>query len=272
LEDIVKSYASKTALVTGASSGIGKAIAADLAKRGSNLILVARSEAALDELAAEARTSARVRADVVAMDLASEGAPQRLMEEIGQLGLDVDLLVNNAGFGRWGNFLDESIADYDEMMALNMRTVVDLCHLALPSMLARRDCAILNIGSTGSFVSLPWSAVYAATKAFVLSFSEALSYEVKDRGVQVTVLCPGETATGFAKIASRNLHDSGGASAESVARAGLDGLLKGECVIIPGGMANRQVAILPRFLPRATTLRIAGETWKKRMVSRGIPV
>ena len=268
----MKSYAGKTALVTGASSGIGKAIAADLAKRDANLILVARSKDGAGGACRRTPRVGAVRADVIAMDLAEEGAPQRLFQEIGGLGLAVDLLVNNAGFGRWGNFLDDRIADYDEMIALNMRTVVDLCHLALPSMLARRDCAILNIGSTGSFVSLPWSAVYAATKAFVLSFSEALSYEYKDRGVQVTVLCPGETATGFAGIASRNVHDSGGDSAELVAKAGLDGLLKGECVIIPGGMANRQVAILPRLLPRATTLRIVGETWKKRMVSRGIPV
>jgi uncharacterized protein len=269
----VKSYSGKMALVTGASSGIGKAIAADLAQRGANLVLVARSKDLLDTLAAELRAKHRVRVEVVASDLGAEGAASRLFEQTRALGLAVDLLVNNAGFGKWGNFLDDDLATCAQMMTLNMRAVVELCHLFLPSMTARGDCAILNVGSIGSFVPVPWSAVYCATKAFVLSFSEALNYEYKDRGVQVTVLCPGATATNFAAVANASARPDTKESEtpEWVAGIGLDALLKGRCTVIPGFM-NQQVAVLPRLLTRERVLKIAGESWKKRLRSRGVAV
>ena len=198
----MKSYSSKLSLVTGASSGIGKAIAADLASRGSNLILTARSKDRLEALAAELHADRRLKVEVITLDLAADGAPQRLFEEVGRRGLSVDLLVNNAGFGKWGSFLDDDRPTYAEMMSLNMRAVVGLCHLFLPSMTAKGDCGILNVGSTASFIPVPWSAVYGATKAFVLSFSEALAYEYRDRGVQVTILCPGNTQSNFSKVAN----------------------------------------------------------------------
>lgn len=269
----MKSYAGKTSLVTGASSGIGKAIAADLAKRQSNLVLVARSADRLEAIAADLRAAHRVTVDVVALDLAEEGAAERLFQEISRRGLAVDCLVNNAGFGKWGGFLDDSVATYAEMIALNTRAVVELCHVFLPSMAARGDCGILNIGSTGSFVPIPWSAVYGATKAFVLSFSEALSYEYKDRGVQVTVLCPGNTRSNFAKVANARAvkGESESDSPEWVAKIGLDALLAGKATVIPG-LANQQVAILPRFLSRKRALAIVGETWKKRLLARGVTV
>jgi uncharacterized protein len=269
----MKTYAGKTSLVTGASSGIGKAIAADLARRGSHLILAARSKDRLDALAGELRASHGLRVDALAADLAAEGAAERLFRGVADLGLSVDLLVNNAGFGKWGNFLDDEMNTYAEMLDLNMRAVVELCHVFLPSMTAKGDCAILNVGSTGSFVPVPWAAVYGATKAFVLSFSEALHYEFKDRGVQVTVLCPGNTASNFANVANANARKPPGEddSPEWVARIGLDALLKGQCVVIPG-LKNQQVAILSRILPRAQTLKIAGETWKKTLRGRGVGV
>jgi uncharacterized protein len=269
----VKSYSGKTSLVTGASSGIGEALAVDLAKRGSNLILVARSKDRLDDLAAQLRANDHVKVEVIASDLGAEGASERLFKQVVQLGLSVDLLVNNAGFGKWGNFLDDDLATYAHMLHLNTRAVVELCHLFLPSMTASGDCGILNVGSTGSFVPVPWSAVYGATKAFVLSFSEALHYEFKDRGVQITVLCPGNTESNFAKVANANAQKGKGRSdpPELVAKIGLDALLRGKSTVIPG-LANHQVAILPRVLSRARTLRIVGETWKKQLRTRGVRV
>jgi short-subunit dehydrogenase len=270
----MKSYAGKTALVTGASSGIGKAIAADLAGRGSNLVLTARSKDRLEEIAWALRAAHGVKIEVVALDLSLEGAAARLFQEVADRGLSVDLLVNNAGFGKWGNFLSDDLPTLAEMMTLNMRALVELCHLFLPSMAARGDCAILNIGSTGSFVPVPWSAVYGATKAFVLSFSEALNYEYKDNGVHVGVLCPGNTESNFAAVANAQAKKTEGesASAESVAKFGLDELLKGKCVMIPGGFANQQVTILPRVLPRARVVQIAGDTWKRRLLARGVTI
>ena len=269
----MKSYSGKLSLVTGASSGIGKAIAADLAGRGSNLILVARSENRLEELAAELRSAHRVTVDVVALDLAAEGAAERLFQEANRRGLSVDLLVNNAGFGKWGNFLDDNLATYAEMLSLNTRAVVELCHLFLPSLARKGDCGVLNIGSTGSFVPIPWSAVYGATKAFVLSFSEALYYEYKDRGVQITILCPGNTQSNFSKVANAKAvkGENESDSPEWVAKIGLDALLAGKCTVIPG-LANQQVAILPRFLSRQRAVTLVGETWKKRLRSRGVSV
>ena len=191
----MKTFSGKTALVT-TWPGIGKVFAESLAKRGANLVLVARSQGRLDQLAATLRASGG-KVDVVAADLSSPGAAARVHAETTRLGLEVDLLVNNAGFGKWGAFLDFDAPTYVEMMHLNMDAVVELCHAYLPSMTRRRDCAILNVGSTGSFISLPWTAVDAATKAFVLSFSEALGYELRDRDVTVMVLCPGQHRVEF---------------------------------------------------------------------------
>jgi len=269
----MKSYAGKTSLVTGASSGIGKALAADLASRGSNLILTARSGDRLESLAAELRAAHGVKVEVIALDLSLEGAAGRLHTEVAARGLSVDLLVNNAGFGKWGPFLGDDLPTLAEMMNLNMRAVVELCHAFLPSLVARGDSAILNIGSTASFIPVPWSAVYGATKAFILSFSEALNYEFRDKGVHVAVLCPGNTASNFAAVANAKAKKPEGsdASAESVAKVGLDALLQGRCAVIPG-LSNQSVAILPRVLTRQRTLAIAGETWKKRLAQRGVVV
>ena len=268
----MKSFSGKTALVTGASSGIGKAFAESLARRGASLILVARSQDRLNELAEAIRTSG-AKVDVIAMDLSIGGAAARLLSETNRLGKTVDVLVNNAGFGKWGNFLDVDESIYSEMMHLNMDAVVELCHAYLPAMIQRGDGAILNVGSTGSFVSLPWSAVYAASKAFVLSFSEALNYEMRRHGVQVTALCPGNTESNFAMVA-HSAADKGkdaGDSPESVADFGLDAVLSGAMTAIPG-RSNRLTAFLPRLLSRERTVRLVGETWRKRMAKRGIRI
>jgi len=268
----MKTYSGKTSLVTGASSGIGQALAESLAARGSNLILVARSQGKLEQVAAAIRASKDVKVVVIASDLAQAGAPAQLFAEIGHQALQVDLLVNNAGFGKWGRFEDDDLPTYNEMIDLNIRAVVELCHLFMPGMAARGDCGVLNIGSTASFIPVPWSAVYGATKAFVLSLSEALSYEYKGKGVQVTVLCPGNTETNFAAVANAAAakgRDSGD-SPDLVANVGLDALLKGQLSVISG--KNQIVAFLPRVLSRQRVLGIAGETWKKRLMARGVRV
>lgn len=268
----MKTYKGKTALVTGASTGIGRAMAIDLSRRGAKVIAVARSEAQLQTLAGEF-ASKHAGLEVIAMDLAKPGAAARLHAEVAARGLAVDVLVNNAGFGKWGGFLDETPATYDEMINLNIKTLVELCQVFLPAMLARGDGGVINVGSTGSFMPVPWSSVYAATKAFVLSFSEGLSYECKDKGVQVTCLCPGNTDTNFAAVAHARADKAGqeGESPATVARVGLDALLKGKATVISGA-ANRRMVSMMRMMSRDRVLRTVGESWKARLASRGILV
>ncbi len=190
-------YRGKTALVTGASAGIGAEFARALAARGSDVILVARSQERLRALADELARDFGVRAEVIAADLTRADAARDLYAEAEVRGLTVDLLINNAGFGTHGPF--ETLAparDHAEVM-LNVAAVVDLTHLFLPAMLKRGDGAVINVASTASFQPVPYMAVYGATKAFVLSFSEALWAECRGRGVRVLALCPGTTATEF---------------------------------------------------------------------------
>ena len=266
----MKSYTAKTALVTGASAGIGRSLAIDLAARGAKLILVARSADALEDLAGELRTTHGTEVAVIAMDLARPGAAADLHAAVTARGLSVDLLVNNAGFGKWGAFGDIDMATYVGMIDLNITTLVALCHVFLPDMAARGDCGILNVGSTASFVPVPWSTVYAATKAFVLSFSEALSLEYRDRGVQVTALCPGATASNFAIVANPAAQPDGtDATPDSVARIGLNALLAGRISVIPGA-GNQMIALLPRLLPRGLVLRAVGRVWRQILGRRGI--
>jgi short-subunit dehydrogenase len=169
----MKTYSEKTALITGASMGIGASLSYALAARGTRLILVARSNDLLDQLAIALHKMHGTNVTVIAMDLTRPGAVADLYADVTGRGLAVDLLVNNAGFGKWGHFLDSDAATYNEMIELNVKAVVDLCHVFLPGMAARGDCGILNVGSVASYMPIPWSAVYAATKAFILSFSEA---------------------------------------------------------------------------------------------------
>jgi short-subunit dehydrogenase len=267
----MKSYASKTALVTGASTGIGKAIAVDLAQRGARLVLVARSGDLLEALATELRAAHGNDVTVIAMDLARPGAAAELYAAVTARGLTVDLLVNNAGFGKWGHFGDVDAKTYAEMIDLNIQTLVALCHAFLPEMTARGDCGILNIASVAAFIPIPWSTVYAATKAFVLSFSEALYYEYRDKDVMISALCPGATNSQFARVAHAADGNRApfGDSAESVAKVGLDALLAGKASVIPGA-TNQFAAILPRLLPRRLSLIVIARAWRQILKSRGI--
>lgn len=194
-------YDGQVALITGASTGIGRAYARAFAARGANLIVVARSADKLEVVANEARVRNSVRADVIAHDLSVPGSGSALLDKVADLGHDVDILVNNAGFGTYGSFADIDPARLDAEIQLNCGTLVDLSRGVLPGMITRRQGAIVNVASTAAFQPIPTMAVYGATKAFVLSFSVALAEEVRASGVRVLATCPGATETPFFDVA-----------------------------------------------------------------------
>jgi uncharacterized protein len=249
-------YASKTTLITGASGGIGEAFARQLAGKGMNLILVARSQDKLAALAADLSNAHRVRADVIAADLVQPGAAQGVYDRARALDLRVDLLVNNAGFATHGFFEQLPLARQLEEIALNVSALVELSHAVLPDMLARRDGGIINVASTAAFQPIPYMAIYGASKAFVLSFSEALWAENRGRGVTITALCPGATETGFFDVVAAEEASLGRrASPADVAALGLHALERGQPSAIHG-LNNYLLANLSRAVPRSITARI----------------
>lgn len=247
-------FRGSTALITGASSGIGEELARLLARQGCRLVLTARRQDRLDALAGELETAGAPGVHVLVADLAVPGAAARLVEQLDDRGLSIDVLVNNAGFGASGAFVDTDLATEQEMVQVNVVALLDLCKLLGRRMAARGAGHILNVASTAAFQPGPLMAVYYASKAFVLSLSEALAAELEDAGVVVSTLCPGPTRTQFAARA-----DMGGtrrvnriarvASASEVARAALAGLGRGSRLIIPGLM-NRLGVLTVRLMPR----------------------
>jgi short-subunit dehydrogenase len=242
----------KTALITGASSGIGLDFARLFAEGGYDVVLVARTEAKLKALADELSLKHGVRALAVAADLADPAAPGRLMERLKAEGVEVDVLVNNAGYGA---FAEADARMELDMIQVNIVALTALTKAVLPGMLARKSGRILNVASTAAFQPGPLMAVYYATKAYVLSFSEALANETQGTGVTITCLCPGPTKTGFQErakmeesklVKGKEIMDS-----LTVARAGYEGLHEGRAVVIPGFM-NKMLVQSVRFLPRST--------------------
>jgi len=191
----------KTALITGASTGIGVVFARQLAQRQMELILVARSRNKLEQLAAELEEQYGVKVTVIVQDLTVAGAGKLVYDTVNQKGINVDLLVNNAGFGGYGAFSEQDLARQLEMIQLNNLVLVELSHYFLRPMLAGAGGAIINVASIAGFQPLPYLSVYAATKAFVLSFSESLWAENKDKGVEILALCPGPTESNFFEVA-----------------------------------------------------------------------
>jgi short-subunit dehydrogenase len=243
-------------LITGASAGLGVEFARQCAARGEALALVARRRDRLENVAAELGGAIHI----FVADLARAGAAASLIAEIEAEGLSVGTLINNAGFGLAGKFMSHPLDRQSEMIDLNVRTLVELCHLVLPAMRTRGAGAICNLASTAAFQPGPNMAVYYATKAFVLSFTEALHHELKSSGIKVSALCPGPTATEFGTVAGANTSakvDWISADAASVVRAGLKGLDRNKAVVIPG-WTNKTTANLSRFLPRAAMRRIVG--------------
>ena len=245
----------KVALVTGASAGLGVEFARQLSKRGRRLVIAARRKDRLDELAKELGN-----ARSVAIDLSKPNAAAKLLADIQANGETVDLLVNNAGFGLIGRFAELDAKRERKMIDLNVGTLADLCRAVAPGMIERKSGAILNVASTAAFQPGPKMAVYFATKAFVLSLTEALHEELKQYGVHVTCLCPGPTRTEFGEVAGfggNGLFDRVAMESSGVVKAGLDGLDKNKAVVIPG-IVNKVGAFSGRFAPRSVVRKIAG--------------
>jgi uncharacterized protein len=244
-------------LITGASGGIGLELARVFAQNSYDLILVARSESQLNMIAAEFSTKYHTQNTVLAKDLSLPTAPDEIFAELNQKGVTVDVLVNNAGFATYGYFVDLDIARELQMIQLNVAALTHLTRLFLPGMKTRGSGKIMNVASTASFQPGPLMAVYYATKAFVLYFSEAIAEELDGTGVTVTALCPGPTESGFQKRAAMEdskLVQSGLMTSAAVAQIGYNGLMKGQRVIIPG-LRNKILALTPRFAPRRMVTR-----------------
>jgi uncharacterized protein len=254
---------SSAALVTGASAGIGRAIAAELAARGHGLVLVARRKERLTQVARELSDDHQVRVETIACDLAKPSARGRLAGQISERGLDIEILVNNAGFATNGPF-HESDPDRElEQVRVLVEAPVALASAFLPPMVERGRGAILNVSSTAAMQPLPYSGGYSAAKAYILTFSEALHQELRGRGVVVTALCPGPVRTDFWEISGWEVH--GGQtferavprpawiSADQAARAGVAGLASGQRVVVPG-LGMRTAMEAARFVPHALKL------------------
>ncbi|RAQ94426.1 SDR family NAD(P)-dependent oxidoreductase [Thermogemmatispora tikiterensis] len=258
-------YRGKTALITGASSGIGLAFAQALAARGMQLILVARSEERLRHLASELRERHGIQAEVIVSDLSREGAATQLARAVRERGLNVDLLINNAGFGTYGPFAEQSAEREHEEIMLNVTALVDLTHALLPAMLARGEGAVINLASLAAFLPIPHMAVYAATKAFVLSFSQALWTEYRRQGLRVLAVCPGPVATNFFAVIGTSQEDMPGGilSPEQVVAASLRALERGRSQVVPG-LLNKLMAFSTHLVPRTLGARVAGSFLPRR--------
>jgi uncharacterized protein len=244
----------QAALITGASGGIGEALAALLAESKHDLLLVARTQDKLQKIAETLSAGHGIRVETLPLDLASVGSAERVTSFAASKGMEVDVLVNNAGYGRFGPFAESSLEDELGQIHLNVTALTHLTRLVVPGMIARRRGRILNVASTAAFQPGPLMAVYYATKAYVLSFSEALSNELKGTGVTATCLCPGPTRTGFmdrAGMGTTGVLQKKGVlmDASVVARRGYKAMMKGKRLAIPGVM-NKLLAHATRLGPR----------------------
>jgi short-subunit dehydrogenase len=245
----------RIALITGASAGLGVEFARLLSSRGHALVLAARRGERLESLA---RELGHARAGEI--DLSKAGSADRLMADVKAAGEEVEMLVNNAGFGLIGRFAELDAGRLREMIDLNVGTLTDLCRAVAPGMIERKSGGIVNVASIAAFQPGPKMAVYFATKAYVLSFTEALHEELKPHGIKVSCLCPGPTRTEFGEVAGFGgsaMFDRVAMEAPEVVRAGLDGLDRNHAVVVPG-LVNKAVAASTRFAPRPWVRKIAG--------------
>ena len=255
-----------TALITGASGGIGEEIARLFADDGHNLVLVARSMEKLVLLAGELGLGHNVAARVIVSDLARPEAPQEIFDELQAAGVRVDVLVNNAGFGSYGPFAETDLRRELELLQVNIVALTHLTKLFLPAMIERKVGYVMNVASVAAFQPGPLMAVYYASKAYVLSLSEALANETRGTGVVVSALCPGPTATNFVAAAGMErskLFDRAVMDSRTVAEAGYRGMLAGERVVIPG-FKNALVARAVGFLPRGMVMNVVRGIQEKR--------
>ena len=270
-------YKDKFALVTGASTGIGYAIAKELANRGADLIIsaTARSEDKLQELSKEIKELGS-DCHIFLEDLSKRDSGRSLYDQIKLKNLHVDLLVNNAGYGRWGTYHEVDMDDYADMIQLNITSLSELSHLFIPDMISKGEGGVINVGSVASLTPVPYSSVYAATKAYVLSLSEGLRYEYKDFNIRIMALLPGATISNFGQVAtaksdklrerlnkrSKSAVGTIFQTSHEVAVECLDGFEKDKQFIIPG-KSNRRTALITKFMPRTKVLSTVGGLFKK---------
>jgi short-subunit dehydrogenase len=256
-------YKGSTALITGASGGLGEAFAEQLAEKGSHLVLVARSEDKLQALARRLERKCKITATVLTADLASSTEVERLVSNLKTRRIDVDLLINNAGFGVYRRFLETPLERQMEEIDVNVRAVVSLTHALAPAMVARNRGGVINLSSSAGFQPLAGANIYAASKSFVLLFSEALAQELAATGVRVLAVCPGPVATGFfadkKPDLTRNQMDDPKAIVEEVLRA----FDRGKRVLIPGKLLVRIIALTPRLFPRALVAQFGESVVRK---------
>jgi short-subunit dehydrogenase len=257
----------KTALITGASSGIGYELALIHAKNGDNVVLVARSENKLNELKALIQEKFSVDVEVIAMDLAQPESPKQLFDTLEEKKITIEYLINNAGFGDYGKFTETNWEKEQQMIQLNILALTALTKLYLPLMVARKSGYVMNVASIASFLPGPLMAVYYATKAYVLHFSEAINNEVSEHNVSITALCPGPTISGFQDAAnlgdSKFFQSNKFPSAKEVAEYGYQALLKKKAVAIHGA-SNRWMVFFLRLTPRAMVVRLVRKLQGKK--------
>ncbi|MFJ3406491.1 SDR family NAD(P)-dependent oxidoreductase [Promicromonospora sp. NPDC090134] len=253
------SYRGTTTLVTGASRGLGTAYATELARRGSDLVLVARSAPALDELATRIRAAHDVTVTTRAVDLTDRDQVAALVHDLDPASAPVDLLVNNAGMGPAGPFLDRPFEPHQTAVDLNVSALMALTYGFGTPMAARGSGGIINVASTAAFQPMPYQASYAATKAFVLSFTEAVAEELRGTGVRVMAAHPGGTDTAFFEGTTHTMDRRFVDSPDDVARRTLDDFARGRSASYPGQRLNQVASWLPRILPRTATTRITGK-------------
>lgn len=258
------------ALITGGSKGIGKAIAFELAGKGYDLLLTARSEKLLEETAGEISSRHKVQVKTLPADLSGNNAASAIYDWCASNNFEVSVLVNNAGYGLWGLFENMPYDDQQNMMQLNMHAMVELCHRFLPLLKKNSPSYILNVSSTTAFQAVPAMSVYAATKAFVITFTRGLQYELKDSGVKVSCLIPGTTDTSFMDRAKmeplREIASKFEMQADVVAKAAVQGMLKGAVEIIPG-FSNKASAVGTKLLPKRLAEKIAASIYLKKLKS-----
>ncbi len=259
-------FIGKTALVTGASSGIGREFARIMAERGSHLVVVARNKKRLTEVADQLKEKHGVNRniEVVILDLVNPEAPQRLFEHLQKVKIHVDVLVNNAGFGNWSRFEEEPYEKTRQMNMVNMVNLASLCHLFIPPMLEKGGGGIINVASSAGFQPVPYMANYAATKAFVMHFSLALWQEYLERNITVTALCPGWTKTGFLETAGIKDSDKTKNIIEpqQVVQEAIEAFLKGEPLIIPKAHRDLLQFTIAKFIPLKSKLDITATMFR----------
>jgi short-subunit dehydrogenase len=261
----MSTWSNKWALVTGASAGIGEALAEELAAGGANLVLTARRRERLEDLARKLTGAHKIRAEVFAADLAELDGPAKIFDFTRQKSIAISVLVNNAGFGAYGPFASVDLERLVGMVEVNCSAVVRVTRLFLPGMIERRTGYVLIVASTASFQAVPYISTYAATKAFDLSLAEGLAEELKPYGIRVCGLCPGSTESEFRQVANQGGHPAAAErrqeSAAKVARVGLEALAAGKSYVI-SGTGNYLGAQVQRLVPRRLVTRIAGNIFR----------